>query len=541
MTPEEKKAQDEKDLLEKVNTKAKEALKGIEDAFELKMQEALKGKFDEEKFKEFETSINTTLETVKNINLDEIKKGFNEKLEENYNELKEILKTQGDDLTNIKTSGGGDSKKVNFFDLDKKGQMEFLAEKAIETDEYKEWVKKGMKGSTTPMSIKDIISITDDHTGDIFITESRNNIRDIPRAQSHLRDVISVVRTDEDKITFGQVTDYNDIYNLGTQMLAENEEITDVGFKTSEISETVKRLGVSMDVSKRYFRGSSKIFMNHILAQLPDAMLFKEDTQILFGDNSGNNLDGIITDARQFALPEITIGAGDIVSYATYDSGTKTKITFKSTAGAEVPHQMLNGDNITLANTTNYNGKHEEVIVLDQYNIVINEVYVGGETATNFTGSTSSYWKETVTEAQEFDVLSAALSILEAGLYEANAIWLNPQTVKKIGILKGTDADYVGVTRDASGRLNVDGVPILSHNRIPAGWFLVGDFSAKTIQISDYTSMTIQFAEDVSTKKKNSIVVIVEEEIHLTKYNPQWYIFDRFSTSKTIINEPTAI
>jgi hypothetical protein len=80
--------------------------------------------------------------------------------------------------------------------------------------------------------------------------------------------------------------------------------------------------------------------------------------------------------------------------------------------------------------------------------------------------------------------------------------------------------------------MNLDGMPIISIPVIPAGWFLIGDFSAKNVEIRDYTTMTIQFLEDVTTKKANAIVILADEEIHLVKYNPRWYIYDRFTTAK---------
>lgn len=495
-----------------------EAIKKMED----KIEEARKGNVSKEDFETFKQELKDNLDTVK---LDQDEK---DKIHKKHADLLEELNKQGLDIKTMKESNTGmtEDQKKDFNKLTRKQQFQFLFEKGMESDDFEKWFKADMKGATPKMDVKTIIGLGSGHTGDIFVTEPVDNIRDIPRMQPHMRDYIAVSPTDETNITFPEVYDYTDIYTLGTQMLAENGEVTDVTFSSKEQTSTVVRLGVSMDVSKRYFRGKSSSIINHVIAQVPDALMFKEDVQVLHGDGAGNNLSGIITDAREFDLTPNTYDAADISSVATYDSGTRSLITFAAA------HGLLSGDKIELANTTNYNGTHEDILLIDETKIVINQTYVA-ETATSWTGTGYSYWYQSVESPQEFDVLSAAASLLEAGLYNANAIFVNPQTTRRIGTLKGSDLHYIGVSRDAAGRLNMDGIPIISIPVIPAGWFLIGDFTAKNIEIRDYTTMSVQFLEDVTTNKTNSVVILADEEIHLVKYNPQWYIYDRFSTAKT--------
>jgi hypothetical protein len=497
-----------------------------------KIEEAKKGSVSKEDYEAFKTEIQGQLDGL--TIAEEVKTELNRK----HAELIDKLKEQGLDIAKLKgsTEGMSEKDKVEFSKASKSAQFRYLMNKAFETDEYKRWVASDMRSATPKMDVKAVTGLAADHTGTIFITEPVNNVRDIPRTQPHMRDYLSVGQTDETNITFPEVTDYNDIYTLGTQMLTENEEITDVSFKSKENTSTVVRMGVSMNVSKRYFRGRSGVIIDHVLAQVPDAMMFKEDVQVLHGDGSGSNLNGILTDARAFDLTPKSYTAGQIASVATYDGGTKALITFT------VAHELLSGDSITIANATEttYNATHKDILLIDEKSIVINLTYVAEADTSAWTGDGLSYWYQSVENAQEFDVLSAASSILEAGLYSANAVFVNPQTTKRIGTLKGTDAHYIGVSRDAAGRLNMDGMPIISIPVIPAGWFLIGDFSQKNIEIREYTTMSIQFLEDITTKKTNSIVVLADEEIHLVKYNPKWYIYDRFSTAKTQLEKPDA-
>ncbi len=488
---------------------------------------------DYESFKaEIKEQLSSKLENVDTSAIE----GEIKQIHEKHGELVDILKKQGDNLNKLQ-SKVPEQKQVEFENLSKKDQFEWLLKNTLASSEFKDFMSKDMHGATPKMDFKAVsASITSDHTGTIFITEPGDNVRDIPRRNAHMRDYISVGQTDEPEFAFPQVTDYTDIYTLGTQMLAENTAITDVTFKSSEVTSSVARLGVSMNVSKRYFRGRSGIIINHVIDQIPDGVMFKEDVQVIFGDGAGNNLSGIVTDAREFDLTPETYIAGAISSVATYDSGTKALITFAAA------HGLLAGDKLTIANAAEgtYNAEHTDIILIDETKVVINLTYVAEADTSGWTGTGASYWYQAVDNAQEFDVLSAAQSILEAGLYSANVAFLNPQTIAKIATLKGTDAHYVGVSRDAMGTLTLNGMPVVSFSQIPAGWFLIGDFSAKNVQLLEYTPMSIQFLEDVTTKRENSIVVLADEEIHLVKYNPNWYIFDRFSTAITELETPAS-
>jgi hypothetical protein len=84
------------------------------------------------------------------------------------------------------------------------------------------------------------------------------------------------------------------------------------------------------------------------------------------------------------------------------------------------------------------------------------------------------------------------------------------------------------------------GVRVIVHEAIPAGWFLVGSFVPKSIELAEYTPVAIQFLEDVSTATKNMIVVMIDTEYHLVKKNPEYYIFDQFSRVKTLLEKPSS-
>ena len=65
-----------------------------------------------------------------------------------------------------------------------------------------------------------------------------------------------------------------------------------------------------------------------------------------------------------------------------------------------------------------------------------------------------------------------------------------------------------------------------------------GDFSRTGAELKEFTPLNIQFVEDVTTVKKNEIVVVIEEEIIFPIYNPYWFTFGKFATAKTQLETP---
>ena len=69
---------------------------------------------------------------------------------------------------------------------------------------------------------------------------------------------------------------------------------------------------------------------------------------------------------------------------------------------------------------------------------------------------------------------------------------------------------------------------------IPVGKYLVGDF-AGAANLIDYTSLTLEWAEDVQTKLKNYVELIAQEEIIFPVYMPWAFAYGSLASVKTAI------
>lgn len=515
------------DEITKARTDFNDAIKGM--VKEAELAEKIKQFTDEE--------LTAIKETMKNMGIANA-------------ELKDIVKTQGTELEGFKEKGfivqmGAKQNPVTF-----KEKMAALLTGIFKSDDYKNFEKNNFVGGTQQYTLGEkgeviekskydevrekAVGVTADHTGTVLISEISGNVRDIPLRKTHIRNLMTVRPTSGASIVAPEVTDYTDAFTAGATMLAENTEAQTSVFKTKENTWSVKRIARAMEISKRYFKTNGLGWVvNWILSRLPDQLQFVEDFQLLFGDGAGNNVSGLAKNAQSLTLSGSFV-ATNFASHATYNGGTQTLVTFAAA------HGLRNGDNLTLANTTGgtYNGTYTNVIVVDTKTVLINKAYSADvNVAANWTGSWTSYWYNSIDNAQEFDVISVAKAYLAAGEYEATGCVLHSNTAEKIGLLKDLQAAYIGVSRDAAGRMNISAMPIAVTNAIPAGHFIVGDFQ-RACEIAEYTPLTVQLSEDTTDKKKNQITVIAEEEIIFPLYNPYWFVYGKFADAITAIEKP---
>lgn len=425
-------------------------------------------------------------------------------------------------------------------------QLKQLIVHGLASDEFKAFEGRGFSGASNKMCLgqkdgkielqdtatKSTVSVSSDHTGNVMISEVSDIVTDdAPTRMEHVRDILNVSMTDQAQIVAGQVYDWTDALTLGATMLAENGEAPESVFKSKENTWGVKRIANSLRISKREIRTNGlQWVMDKVLAKLPDATLFVEDVQLLFGDGLGENVKGLSKEAQAFNLAPNTYAAGAIASVASYDGGDQALITF-----AEA-HGIKNGDNLTIAAATEgtYNATHKSVEVVNSKQVIIDLTYVAEADTSAWTGSNTSPFYQTIDNAQEYDTLAVSDALLEAGEYSCSGHIIHPSQATQMGLMKDTQGNYLNISKDASGKITgVNGKPVITTTAMPYGKFLSGDFTRNGAELKEFTPLNIQFVEDVDSVKKNEIVVVIEEEIIFPIYNPYWFTFGKFSTAKT--------
>lgn len=504
----------EAELLEKIGQKTSEQIAAFKAEMQNTIAEGKNGLVDEATFN---TKMDDLLGRLKDFDGEKFKQ-FEEALEKQ----KEISKKQGAELAKYKEGGALAGQKLSPF---KKALKETLGSK-----EFKAYAENGGKGKCS-FELK-AVSITDDYTGTsrTHITFRDPNVIDHPKVERlNIRDLMMVSPIDEPFLAFIEVYDWDRQSNVVT----ENGVLQESSFKLREATVQAKRLGTHVDISKRMLK-ANQFLMNHLMMRLPAQVKYHEDFQLLFGDGTGNNLDGLFHDGQDFTTTvntTVTGAAGDVASVETYNGGTQAIITFTSEQ-----NQLQNGDSITIANATAgvYNDTFSFVL-LDPKRILITVAYVAEADTSAWTFTSANAFKDSIENAQQLDVIKVAKTLITQQEYQPTGIVLNPVDVTKMEVLKGSDEHYLSIERMENGIMMIGGIPVVETTAMPAGKFLVGDFMMGAA-LAEFTGLTLEFSESTQEKLKNTVEAIIYEEILFPIYNRFMFVTGDFSTAITAIS-----
>jgi HK97 family phage major capsid protein len=509
--------QEEAALLEKIKKQNETQLADIRKEFADIAKNAKAGMLSEEAFNKKLEEITEKLgkidPTLLKTLVDKI-----EKYEKRIEDQQKALLEQGEALK--KLQDGGAAK------LGEKGVSPLRAElkRIMSTDEYKAFVDSNGKQKCS-FEISKAVSITSDYTGDsqVHITTRDTTIVDHPVVKRlNVRDLLRVAPTDLPYLAFMEVYEWN----RATAMKGENDTLPESSFKLREATAQVKRLGTFVDISKRMLK-SVPFVESHLVQMLPAQVRYYEDFQLLFGNGEGNNLTGIFTVADDFATIINTAlegAAGSVASIAAYgDDNSKTLVTFTAN------QNINNGDIITFAAGAGANYAQDHVaLVVSPRQIVIAKNYVAEATA-DWTFSVESRFKNSVSAAQQIDVLKIAKTLVTRQEYSCTGIVLHPDDATAIELLKGNDEHYLDVKRLESGIMTIAGVPVVETTAMPSGKFAVGDW-ALACALYEFSSLKLEFAEDNTSKKTNTVSAIISEEVLFPIYNQYMFVVGEFNT-----------
>lgn len=141
-----------------------------------------------------------------------------------------------------------------------------------------------------------------------------------------------------------------------------------------------------------------------------------------------------------------------------------------------------------------------------------------------------------IDNANEFDVLRAALWQVENAYFSPNYILLNPIDVAKIDMLKATTNEYLVAPFGGQYMFKTFyGVPVISNNVVTAGQFLVGDFTKSNLGIREEVNIQIGYENDDFTK--NLVTILAEmRAVHYIKSNhTAAFVKGTFSTAKAAL------
>ena len=450
-------------------------------------------------------------------------------------ELREMLKKSMEVIAKAQERGNGAMEVISKFD-EKLNEM-------FDSEKFQDFVegKTRKSGAFEGFSLKDIVSITANgldtanYTGTILISQQDHRyFSKYNPAKLHMRDVLNIIQGDPQfpTYTFGQVASVD----RNIRYVTENGELPESSISLKEVTANTVRVGTHISVSKRMLK--SRIFLrSYLLATLPDRIYLAEDWNILFGDGQGDNLLGIANQTGCTPVETIigsaivTLSAGAVSSIASYNSGADTILTF-----AAAQPDILEGMRITIANSgvSEFNGTYDVIKMNDRQILLKGAAYSGSVTAANITGTVQSGAYHSIAYPNSADVINTIFAVMNYAQYSPSAIVLNPITVNQIMAEKDTTGRSLELIVNNGGVKLINGIPIIEMTSIPVGKYLVGDF-ANAANLIDYTSLTLEWAEDVNTKLKNYVALIAQEEIIFPVYMPWAFAYGSLASVKTAI------
>ena len=460
-------------------------------------------------------------------------------------ELRDMLKKSMEVIAKAQERGGSAA-------VDRISRLTEKLNEMYDSEKFKDFIEGHTRksGVFTGFSMKDITpdSMTNDYTGNLLITEQQNRVvsKYAPK-RLHLRDVLASLAGDPafPNLAFTEI----ESMDRNARYATENGRLSQSHIKVKENNVSVKRLGTFLAVSKRMLKSRAYI-QSYIVAMLPEAVYMAEDWNILFGDGNGENLEGIankngVKSIESIITESVVSGsAGSVSAVAAYTLDASNNPTPGIVVSFTNPQpDIIDGMKITFANAvvnTGLNATHDVIKMNDRQILLPSLVFSGTETGVaSMTFSVNNGGFQSIDEPNSFDVIKTAFAVMTYAQYKPTAIVLNPITVNTIESEKDTLGRNLGLIQDNGGVKYIAGRPIIEYDGIPAGKYLLGDFSPAAAAIVDYTNLSLEWAEDIESKLTNQVVLIAQEEIIFPIYNPWAFAYGDLAALKAAITKPT--
>lgn len=166
------------------------------------------------------------------------------------------------------------------------------------------------------------------------------------------------------------------------------------------------------------------------------------------------------------------------------------------------------------------------------------QLLYGNGTAPNISGIVTSGstafaaggFADSITAANQFDVLTVAINQLALANYRPDYIMVNPTDFHKILLLKSTTNEYLKDQVYMGLQPQFLGVPVVVNTAITAGTYLVGNFGLGT-QMWVRENLSLEFFREDGTNVRDGFVTVrLVERIALTNYAPLAIVKGTFAT-----------
>jgi HK97 family phage major capsid protein len=220
-------------------------------------------------------------------------------------ELSQQMKAKADealtDLGGLKASLEELEQKLDRTGGESDGQVKSVGDQFTECDEYQSFKDNPRKGDSASLTLKADLTTTTGGAGGLGAAvhaTHRAGIAPLPQRRMTVRGLLMPGQTDASIIDYDRETGFSN----NAEMVAEGGLKPQSDFSIEEVQTRTKVIAHWMRASKQTLTDVAQV-RSIIDNRLLYGLSFKEEQQLLYGDNTGENLHGIIPQATAFVQP----------------------------------------------------------------------------------------------------------------------------------------------------------------------------------------------------------------------------------------------
>lgn len=313
--------------------------------------------------------IKNQLDQIGNIVDEKIEKAFNQAKDNAQGEVESSLKSEISNLTNeYNEKFEAATKRMDAIEMESKKTLSGVTPKTFKSS-LEEALKGGsiealVKGNTNAarFDLKSTdMTMANTFTGVIAGETVIPDVKFDPSRAVHIRTLIPNGSTDAQTIRFPKESAYTD----AAAATAQGSAVGQSDFDLTATSVNVEKIGTFMRITEEMLADTPQL-TSYLSARVPGKVLSQEDAEILNGDGSSPNLDGLFTDGAAFVTSssanfyqsvesaneyDVLIAALDQLAASNYQADTillnpvdfHKIVLLKSTANEYLKNQVIQG------------------------------------------------------------------------------------------------------------------------------------------------------------------------------------------------------
>jgi len=256
-----------------------------------------------------EDNIKKELDQIGNIVDERIEKAFNQAKDNAKGEMESSLKSEIENLTTqYVEKSEALNKRMDEFEMAAKKTAAGATPKSFKAalegalkDGAIDAMVKG-NASAARFEVKADMSLGADVTGVVAAETIVDQIKYDPSRSVHIRSLLPLGSTDAQTIRYPKESAYSDL----AAATAETAAFGQSDFDLTATTVNVEKIGTYMRITGEML-DDIKQLTSYLSARVPEKVLSVEDNEILNGDGTSPNLDGLFTDGAAFAAGDFAL------------------------------------------------------------------------------------------------------------------------------------------------------------------------------------------------------------------------------------------